>query len=478
MAPLLVALSTMATLAHDGLPGDADQGSIGGPSLAKRLPPMPTTSLPCSLADLLKGLRPCFTAPTFRTFQALVGGFLAQPGLRTVTGMLVGARLAGRWHHARAHRFFAAARWSADQLGLLVCDLIVGVLLRPDAPIVLVVDDSLFKRTGRKIHGAGWRYDATATGRTRTAWGNTWVVVGVLVALPMVAHRRVCLPVGARLWQPGGPSKLDLASVLVGLLAARYPDRQFHLTGDAAYAGKALRGLPQRVSVTTRLRSDAALYALPGPRRPGQRGRPRVKGDRLPELIVLAALVRVRWQQAVLRCYGTKHTKELASLVCLWPTVFGGQPVRVVLVRPIGSPDGYELALVSTDLGATPATIIERYADRWSEEVLFEEARQVAGVGQARNRVRKAVERTVPFGLACVSLVVVWYALHGQPALDVATRRALAPWYTAKHAPSFADMHAALRRVIIAAQYQPGRLVEPTPAEILQVQQAWAAAVA
>jgi hypothetical protein len=43
-------------------------------------------------------------------------------------------------------------------------------------------------------------------------------------------------------------------------------------------------GLPERVSVTTRLRSDAALYAPPGPRRPGQRGRPRVKGDRLPEL--------------------------------------------------------------------------------------------------------------------------------------------------------------------------------------------------
>ena len=133
---------------------------------------------------------------------------------------------------------------------------------------------------------------------------------------------------------------------------------------------------------------------------------------------------------------------------------------------------------VSTDRKATPAELVERYAARWNVEVLFEEARQVAGVGQARNRVRKAVERTVPFGLVCVSLVVVWYALHGQPALDVAARRALAPWYTAKRAPSFADMHAALRRAIIAAQYQPGRLVEPTPAEILQVQRAWAAAAA
>jgi DDE superfamily endonuclease len=109
-------------------------GGLAASSLAKGLPPMPTMSPPCSLADLLKGLRPCFTAPTFRTFQALVGGFLAQPGLRTVTGMLVGARLAGRCHHARAHRFFAAARWQADQLGLAVCDLIVARLLDADAP--------------------------------------------------------------------------------------------------------------------------------------------------------------------------------------------------------------------------------------------------------------------------------------------------------------------------------------------------------
>jgi DDE superfamily endonuclease len=132
------------------------------------------------------------------------------PGLRTVTGMLAGARLAGVWHHTRAHRFFAVARWSADQLGLGVCDLIVGRLLDPNAPICLVVDDSLFKRTGRKIHGAGWRHDATATGRKRTAWGNTWVVVGVLVDLPFVAHRRG-VPARARApvaapTSPGGAS--------------------------------------------------------------------------------------------------------------------------------------------------------------------------------------------------------------------------------------------------------------------------------
>jgi hypothetical protein len=77
-----------------------------------------------------------------------------------------------------------------------------------------------------------------------------------------------------------------------------------------------------------------------------------------------------------------------------------------------------------------------------------------------------------------VSLVVCWYALHGQPAADVAARRASAPWYRDKHAVSFADMLVALRRVVLAAQYLPGSLVEPTSTEILAVQHAWAAAAA
>jgi uncharacterized RDD family membrane protein YckC len=52
---------------------------------------MPTPSLPCSLADLLIVFAPCFTAPTFAAFRAMVAGFLTQPGPPTVTGMLAGA---------------------------------------------------------------------------------------------------------------------------------------------------------------------------------------------------------------------------------------------------------------------------------------------------------------------------------------------------------------------------------------------------
>jgi hypothetical protein len=148
---------------------------------------MPT--IPASFAELLAGFRRYFTVSTFTTFTTLACGFLAQPGPGTVTGMLVGARLSHRWHHARGHRFFATARWSVDQLGLVLLDLIVRLLLAPDAPLPLAVDDSLFRRTGRKVFGTAWHHDADAPGRGRVAWGNSWVVVGVLVTLPFVPHR-------------------------------------------------------------------------------------------------------------------------------------------------------------------------------------------------------------------------------------------------------------------------------------------------
>ena len=40
-------------------------------------------------------------------------------------------------------------------------------------------------------------------------------------------------------------------------------------------------------------------------------------------------------------------------------------------------------------------------------------ARSQMGVGQARNRVKNAMEQTVPFAMLIQSLVIVWYCLHG-----------------------------------------------------------------
>ena len=86
-----------------------------------------------------------------------------------------------------------------------------------------------------------------------------------------------------------------------------------------------------------------------------------------------------------------------------------------------------------------------RYASRWGIEQAFADARQIIGVGEARNRTRRAVERTVPFGLICFSMVTAWYALHGHTPDDVTGHRIRARWYTTKTEPSYDDMEAYSR---------------------------------
>ncbi|MGH3847914.1 MAG: hypothetical protein ACRDS0_41875, partial [Pseudonocardiaceae bacterium] len=129
--------------------------------------------------------------------------------------------------------------------------------------------------------------------------------------------------------------------------------------------------------------------------------------------------------------YRQAATVQAATLTCLWHTVFGPQKVQVILIRDTAA-RGFDLALVTTDLNATPARVIERYAARWSIEVAIEDAKQVFGAGQARNRTARAVERTVLFQLACQAIATCWYATVGHDPVDVADHRVRAPWYTTK----------------------------------------------
>lgn len=430
----------------------------------------PSLALPASLMALLTLFRPCFTEPTFRAFCALGGGFLAQPGRRTVCGMLTGAGLSRAWSHHRAHRFFSAARWSPQDVSAVLTRLVVDRLVPAGDAVVVAVDDTLFRRTGRKVHAASWFHDGSATGRHQVGYGNNWVVAAIVVRLAFL-DRPVALPVGFALVRKGtdDASRLALGRRLVERLAATVAGRTVHVVADCAYAGKALRGLPATITWTTRLRANAALYAL-APPRTGKRGRPRLKGDKLGSLTALAAAAT--FTTTTVRRYGTTVDVQTATITCLWYGVLGPQHVQVVLVRD-GSATGYDVALVSTDLSATAAQVIERYASRWSIEVAIEDAKQTTGVGQARNRLRTAVERTVPFGLIWSTLVICWYASAGYHSDDVEGVRALSPWYRDKTQPSVADMHAKLRRVLITAQFQRTDPEPATPEEINILRLAW-----
>jgi hypothetical protein len=72
--------------------------------------------------------------------------------------------------------------------------MIVDRLLPAETPIVAVIDDTLFRRWGRKVHHVFWTHDGAAQGQRKIGRGNRWVIAGIAVRLPFCSSP-VCLPV-------------------------------------------------------------------------------------------------------------------------------------------------------------------------------------------------------------------------------------------------------------------------------------------
>src|SRR5450755_83550 len=299
-----------------------------------------------------------------------------------------------------------------------------------------------WKWRGQKVFGCFWHHDATAnSNKGSVAWGNDWVTAAINVKLAFL-ERTVCLLVLFGLWlprpkeipkhkpDPERPSKPRLARETLCLLAKRFAARKIHGVGDAAYASGAFAGLPENVTMTSRLRADATLHRLAPPRPPvGQRqpGRPPKKGAQLPKLAQIAADPATAWVKTTVTRYAKTEQIMAHAFPCLWYDAFRSQLLQVVLIQDTTKPSGYELALVSTDLDASAAQLIERYAERWPTEVAYQEGKELAGVGQARNRAEKAVQRTVPFQFLAMSLTITWYALSGHHPADVDEHRERQP---------------------------------------------------
>ncbi len=408
---------------------------------------LPSASLPMpsTWRDLLEELAPAFSRrSTHRLFVALACGMILADR-STVVAMAAAGGMAGRWR--RACWFFAGAVWDVDELGLAVARVIVKYLLAGGEPLVVAVDGTFFQRWGRKVFQARWAYDGAAQGGKKVAFGNTWVVAAIVVKLRFCPSP-VALPVLFRLWRgKGTASQVDLAAEMVKILAAAFPGRALHGTGDAAFHGQAL--IAEGTTWTTRLPANAVLYG-PKPPRTGKRGRPRVKGDRLGTCAQIAQAAD--WADTVIHVYGHDTAVQVAAAQALWHGSFKGAPGRVVLVRDPGSPGAYDLGLFTLDTEADPAAIAGRYSWRWPIEPSNATGKQILGVGDACNRVQKAVERTVPFGFLVQSLLICWYARCADAPADIARRRRLCPWYRTKTSPSAADMLARLRRDFLNAR--------------------------
>ena len=126
-----------------------------------------------SLLVLLQDFTPVFTTPTFTTFVQIVTGWVFSQRHRFITEIIFSGGNVGNGHWSRFHRFFSHAAWDIDAFSLVLAKLVVSVLA-PGATFLWAVADTLCRRRGLTLYGAGMHYDPLISSRQKALvnWGH------------------------------------------------------------------------------------------------------------------------------------------------------------------------------------------------------------------------------------------------------------------------------------------------------------------
>ena len=111
-----------------------------------------------SFAALLEHFSSVFTAPTFQTFTFIVTGWILSHRHRYITEVIFSGGNVGNGHWCRFHRFFSQAAWDLDTFSMYLAKLVVTILA-PGAALLWAVDDTLCRKGGLTLYGAGMHYD-------------------------------------------------------------------------------------------------------------------------------------------------------------------------------------------------------------------------------------------------------------------------------------------------------------------------------
>jgi hypothetical protein len=415
-------------------------------------------TLPVELLPFIIEFQPLFSKPVWQHAKLLLVGAILAIGKRTVTSCLRVMGLAHDNSFQNYHRVLNRARWSALAASRLLLGLLVTVFA-PSGELVCGLDDTIERRRGQKIKAKGIYRDPVRSSHSHfvKASGLRWLCCMLLVevrwaggvwGLPFLS---VLCPSERYYAQQGRPHQklTDRAAQVFKLVARWLPDRLLVFVADSSFATFELlalaSGLPN-CSLVTRLRMDAQLWAEAPPRKPGQKGRPPLKGKRLASPQQVLAEGKTKWTKIEIDHWygGGKREVEVHSQTAIWYK--SGQPpvcIRWLIVRdPMGEFEPQ--ALMSTKLEHTPLQILRWFVRRWRMEVTFEEARAHLGVETQRQWNRLAIARSTPILLGLFSLVTLLAdGLIKEPSQAVRT----AAWYK-KQLPTFADAIAIVRRCL------------------------------
>jgi hypothetical protein len=415
-------------------------------------------TLPAELMNLIVAFAPLFSKPVFEHAKLLLVGSILAIGKRTVTACLRVCGKAQERHFQTYHRVLNRARWSVLAAAQILLHLLVSTFA-PQGELIVGIDDTIERRRGAKIKAKGIYRDPVRSSRSHfvKASGLRWLCCMLLVEVSWAASiwglpfLTVLCP-SERYHQERGRRHQKLterARQLIRLLSRWLPRRQLVFVGDSSFATLELLHRVQQTanaSMITRLRLDAELWDPAPERKPGQMGRPRVKGGRRRSPQQRLEDDKTKWTKLSVDPWygGDKREVEIYTESCVWyKSGFTPVPIRFVLVR---DPEGeFEAqAFLSTEVEHTPEQILRWFVRRWRMEVTFEEARAHLGMETQRQWSDVAIARTTPIVLGLFSLVTLMAdgLIKGQ---SLPVRQAA--WYR-KEVPTFADAIAEVRRLL------------------------------
>ena len=382
----------------------------------------------------------------------LLGTVLAR-GRRTVTSWIRAAKLSDQFRPC--YTAVAAAGKRADRIARRLLTEVVEPLVAGTGRLVLAVDDTPTERYGPHVQGAGVHHNPTpGPAGSPYVYGHVFVVLGLLVAHP--AWGVIALPLLARVYvrkkdlpgidpkhRPPFRTELELA---VELLRWVQPwlallQKPLWVVADGAYAKKEFLKPAKALGMTvvSRLRKDAALWSVPGPKPPGRRGPAPTYGDRRVDLAKRAGQRR-GWAAGVFDLYGKPTAKRYKTFLATWHPA--GGLIRVVLVD---EPTGWR-AYFCTDASASVADILETIADRFSLEITFRDCKEIVGAGQQQVRFVWASVGAFHLCLWTFTLTEAW--AWGRAAEELVDRSA-SPWDDPLRRPSHADKRRAWRLALL-----------------------------
>jgi hypothetical protein len=427
--------------------------------------PLPTS---CHWFSVLASALDPRSAP--RLAWLLVGAILAR-GRRTVTSWVRAAGLSREFRPC--YTTVSAAGKRADSIAARLVHGVVKPLVAGAARLVFALDDTPTERHGPQVQGAGVHHNpCPGPANSPFVYGHVWVVLGLLachpswgvVALPLLARlyvRRKNLG-GIDPWhRPPFKTKLELAVELMRWAKAwlGFLGKPLWVVADGAYA-KAPLLKPMRslgVTVVSRLRRDASLRTVPGPRPPHRRGPNRVYGEQRIDLAKRAGQRR-GWATGTFPLYGKQVAKRYKTFEATWRPAGGA--IRVVLVD---EPRGW-VAFFCTDPNATVADILGCVADRFSLETTFRDCKEVVGAGQQQVRFVRASVGAFHLCLWAFTMTEAW--AWGRDGDGLVGHRSASPWDDEPRRPSHADKRRAWRRELLGDEIRAALRAGGTEREI------------